>query len=105
MILRLNGRTRIEDLRHRYGDVIEELRGLLAAGAKAYPGAHRKNFYDIENGSRWFYIHITPTGTVWLLASWLKEQDHGECPVKLERDMPGSRVENLRSTFECANQT
>ena len=81
MILRLNGDTRIEDLRNHSAEVIEKLRGLLAAGAKAYPDPHRKDFYDVENGSRWFYIHMAPTGNVWLLATWLKEQNQSECPV------------------------
>jgi len=82
MILRLNGSTRIVDLRNHSAEVVEKLRGLLAAGAKAYPDPHRKDFYDLENGSRWFYIHIAPTGNVWLLATWLNEQNQSECPVK-----------------------
>jgi len=84
MILRLNGNTRIEDLRNHSAEVIEKLRGLLAGGAMAYPDPHRKNFYDVENGSRWFFIHMAPTGSVWLLASWLKEQKEMTAPASPE---------------------
>ena len=80
MILRLNGNTRIEDLRNHSAEVIEKLRGLLAAGAQAYPDPHRKDFYDVENGSHWFYIHMAPTGNVWLLATWLKQQNEIPAP-------------------------
>jgi hypothetical protein len=75
MILRLNGNTRIDNLRNHPAEVIEKLRGLLAGGAHAYPDPHRKNFYDVENGSRWFYIHMAPTGNVWLLGTWLKQRE------------------------------
>ncbi len=80
MILRLNGNTRIEDLRNHPAEVIEKLRGLLAAGAQACPDPHRKDFYDVENGSRWFYIHLAPTGNIWLLATWLKQREEISLP-------------------------
>jgi streptogramin lyase len=72
MILKLNGNTRIDNLRNHPAEVVEKLRALLSHGAHAYPDPHRQNFYDVENGSRTFYVHIAPTGNVWLLASWLK---------------------------------
>lgn len=75
MTLRLNGNTRIDNLRDYPAEVVEKLRGLLADGAKAYPDPHRKNFYDLENGSRMFYIHVSPSGNVWLLATWLKTSE------------------------------
>lgn len=72
MILRLNGETRIENLRNYPPEVVEKLRALLLAGADAVPDPHRQNFYDVTNGVRKFYIHLSPRGSVWLLASWLK---------------------------------
>ena len=35
--------------------------------------AHRKDFFDLENCSRTFYIHICPSGKVLLLATWLTD--------------------------------
>ena len=72
MILKMNGNTGIDNLRNYPADIVEKLRSLLASGARAYPDPNRKQFYDLENGSRVFYIHISPTGNVWLLASWVK---------------------------------
>ena len=72
MTLRLNDKTRIDNLRNYPAEVVEKLRGLLTAGAKASLDPHRHGFYQVENGSRMFYIHICPSGSVWLLASWQK---------------------------------
>jgi hypothetical protein len=73
MTLLLNGNTRIENLRNYPSEVVEMLHALLKAGANAYPDPHRQDFYDVENGSRMFYVHLAPNGRVWLLASWLKQ--------------------------------
>jgi hypothetical protein len=73
MVLRLMEEPRIDNLRNYPADLVEKLRALLVAGAQAYPDPSRKQFYDLENGSRMFYIHLSPTGKVWLLATWVKE--------------------------------
>ena len=73
MTLTLNGNTRIDNLRNYPSEIVEKLRALLVAGANACPDPHRRNFYEVENGSRMFYIHLLPNGRVWLLASWLKQ--------------------------------
>jgi hypothetical protein len=73
MILRLKEDPRIDNLRNYPADLVEKLRALLVAGAEASPDLRRKQFYDVENGSRVFYIHLSPTGKVWLLATWLKQ--------------------------------
>jgi hypothetical protein len=72
MTLKMNGNTGIDNLRNYPPEIVEKLRSLLASGARAYRDPNRKEFYDLENGSRMFYIHISPTGNVWLLATWLK---------------------------------
>jgi len=72
MTLKLNGNTGINNLRNYPTEIVEKLRVLLASGARAYPDPTRREFYDVENGSRMFYIHISPSGSVWLLASWTK---------------------------------
>jgi hypothetical protein len=74
MVLRLNQELSIENLRNHPHDEVEKLRALLTAGADVEADPHRENFYEVPNGRRVFYIHISPaTGKVWLLASWLKE--------------------------------
>ena len=70
MILRMNHNTTIEDLRHHSPQLVQELRQLLAAGVGAFTDSHRKDFYEVENEDRVFYIHLRPNGHVWLLAVW-----------------------------------
>jgi len=70
MRLRLEATPVIDNLQKYPAGTVEKLRGLLTAGAEARPDPHRKNFYDVENGSEMFYIHIAPSGKVLLLAKW-----------------------------------
>ena len=72
MILRLENVAAIDNLRNYPSETVAKLLELLVAGAKAHPDPRRKNFYDVENGSRVFFIHITPNRKVLLLATWLK---------------------------------
>ncbi len=74
MVLRREKNLTIEDLRNHPAETIEKLRGLLAAGALAHADPRRPDFYELENGSQVFYIHVSPTnGKVLLLATWPKE--------------------------------
>lgn len=73
MILKMSGPYRIDNLRHYPAETVERLRCLLVAGAHASPDPHRKAFYDLEDTDRTFYIHISPIGTVLLLATWPRE--------------------------------
>lgn len=83
MLLRLNENPRIEDLRNHSAESVETLRTLLRAGAPARPDPRRQSFYEVDNCSRVFYIHITPRGRVLLLAIWSK--DTAEPDVEVER--------------------
>jgi hypothetical protein len=73
MLLKLNESPRIEDLRNHSAESVETLRILLRTGARARPDPRRRDFYEVDNCSRVFYIHITPRGKVWLLAIWTKD--------------------------------
>jgi len=77
MEIRLKGYPVIDNLRHYPEETVESLRDLLTAGALAVPDPKRKNFYDVYNGSRVFYIHVCPTGKVLLLAMWCKSEVQG----------------------------
>lgn len=82
MVLRLNGNVIIENLRHYPPETVEKLRALLSAGAPAVSDPKRRNFYDVGNGSRSYYIHISPSGKVLLLATWLEES--AEAPAAVQ---------------------
>ena len=72
MLLKLKEPTPIEDLGYHTSEQMETLRGLLAAGAPAQADTRRKGFYEVENCTRVFYIHLSPNGKVLLLAVWSK---------------------------------
>ena len=75
MTLRLK-EVKVDNLRNYSDDVVEKLRVLLLQGADADVDPQRKAFYDVYNGTRVFFIHISPaSGKVMLLASWLREQE------------------------------
>ncbi|MFQ5777826.1 MAG: hypothetical protein ACE5IP_07445 [Terriglobia bacterium] len=75
MVLRLHDNFEIDNPRHYPADTVEKLRGLLAQGELAHADPHRANYYELENGSRVFYIHVSPaSGKVLLLATWRKDQ-------------------------------
>ncbi len=73
MVLQVNNRPMIENLRKYPVETVEKLRRLLAAGAHAQPDPRRKNFFEVQDGCEVFYIHLTPfSRKVMLLARWDK---------------------------------
>ena len=73
MTLRLK-EVKVDNLRNYSDEVVEKLRDLLLRGADADMDPQRKGFYDVYNGARIFFIHVSPvSGNVMLLASWLRE--------------------------------
>lgn len=89
MVLRIPENLTIDNLRHYPAETVEKLRALLAAGAVAQADPRRQNFYELANGSRVFYIHLShlsPRGNkVMLLATWLKEEP-AAAPSELAAD-------------------
>jgi hypothetical protein len=77
MLLRIKNDPTIKNLRNHSRETVEELQGLLRRGAKASLDPRRKNFYELDGGSRVFYIHLSPTsGKVMLLAVWENSAQH-----------------------------
>lgn len=71
MLLRLDTIPTIENLNHHAEAIVQRLASLLQYGAFAEPDPRRKGFYDVSDGTRVFFIHISPvSGKVLLLASW-----------------------------------
>jgi hypothetical protein len=71
MLIRLNQRPAIDNIHNYPQNVLERLAMLLTDGAIAEEDARRKGFYDVTDGDRVFFIHISPvSGKVFLLASW-----------------------------------
>jgi hypothetical protein len=74
MFLRINDSLRIDNLNDYPVEVVSQLEALLASGVEARPDQNRKNFYDVEESGRGFFIHALPrSGNVMLLATWVTE--------------------------------
>lgn len=74
MVLQLTQELVIENLRHYPAETVESLRGLLLGGALAHADPRHENFYELENGSRVYYIFLSPaTRKVILLATWERD--------------------------------
>jgi hypothetical protein len=75
MKLRLEKEPIIDNVRNHPAEMVEKLRTLLVAGAPANPDPHRRNFYEVENCSKVYYIHLSPlSGKVMFLAAWDKDE-------------------------------
>jgi len=73
MFLRMNQLPGVDNLRNYPAENIKELEELLLSGGSASPDPKRKDFYDLENHERTFFIQISSrTGRVVLLATWLR---------------------------------
>ena len=65
----------MDNLRNYPAEIIKELEELLLSDGSALPDPKRKDFYDLENVGRTFFIHISPkTAKVILIATWLDPQ-------------------------------
>ncbi|HEV2349033.1 MAG TPA: hypothetical protein VG028_04205 [Terriglobia bacterium] len=74
MKLRLKREPIIDNLRNHPAEMVEKLRSLLLTGAPANPDPHRRDFYEIENCSTIYYIHLSPLNSkVMFLAAWDKD--------------------------------
>ena len=72
MITGLARELQIDNPRNHTPETVAALRSLLASGAQVVPDPKRSNFYEIEDDSLVYYIHILPgTGKVLLLATWI----------------------------------
>ncbi len=69
-MLKLDKTVVIEDFWNHSPESVAQLRSLLSRGAHASEDPHRRHFYEVEDGSRVFYIHLSPNGNIWLLAMW-----------------------------------
>jgi hypothetical protein len=71
MMHRLHGKVKIESLRDHAVRDVESLQRLLATGVDARTDPHHKDFYEVEDAGRVFYIYLSPvSGQVRLAAIW-----------------------------------
>ncbi len=74
MKLRLEKEPIIDNLRNHPIEMVEKVRALLMAGTPAQADPHRRDFYELENCSKVYYIHLSPVNNkVMLLAVWDKD--------------------------------
>ena len=75
MLLQFNQTPIIDNLRNYPEHIVNRLGAILHDGAAARPDPRRKGFFDVADGERVFFIHVSPvSGKVWLLATWATEK-------------------------------
>jgi hypothetical protein len=73
MFLQMKQVSGVNNLRNYPAENVKELEELLLSGVSAAPDSKRKDFYDLTNHERTFFVHISfITGRVVLLATWLR---------------------------------
>jgi len=86
MKLRMEKEPIIDNLRNHPAESVEKLRDLLIAGAPARLDPRRKNFYELENCSQVYYIHLSPANNkVMFLAVWDKEAGQQAAAEKISQ--------------------
>jgi hypothetical protein len=105
MFLRLNHELNIEDLRNHGPEAVEKLRQLLARGAPAKPDPGRSDFYELEDGNKVFYIHLSPAnGKTLLLATWLKDEEAAKTKITARDQATSIMARRLASAMKlCPN--
>jgi hypothetical protein len=92
----------IEDLGNHSAAAVIGLGILLAGAVNVTPDLKRKNFYEVEDRSTVYYIHVSPvSGTVFFIATWEKPaapraQVHMANSVSYACFVPGLSVESIR---------
>jgi hypothetical protein len=77
-----------ENVRNYPVEIIKQLEDLLLAGGLVLPDPKRKNFYDLGNHERTFFIHISSiTGRATLVATWLRPAYPVDRPVSSGADL------------------
>jgi hypothetical protein len=93
----------IEDLGNHSAATVIELGILLAGTVNITPDPKRKGFYEVEDRSTVYYIHVSPvSGTIFFLATWKKltapqAQAHRANSVSYAGFAPGLAAESIRS--------
>ena len=71
MVMALEREMQIEDLRNHPIETVNVLRDLLSSGARVTPDPKRSGFYELEDASTVYYIHVSATTSkILLLATW-----------------------------------
>jgi hypothetical protein len=85
MFLQMKEVSGVDNLRNYPAENVKELEQVLLSGVSAVPDAKRKDFYDLSNHERTFFVQISlVTGRVVLLATWLRGKRavaHAGCSV------------------------
>jgi len=96
MLIRLNNKPVIDNLRNYPQEIVDRLATALREGAVAKADPRRKGFYDLSDGDRNFFIHISPvSGHVWLLATWLVERVSAPARYVAHFAAPGAEMARL----------
>jgi hypothetical protein len=76
MVMRWENDVRVEDMRNHPQELVRRLETLLLRGAKLIPDPKHPGFFEIQNDTQVYYVHIVPnSGKVLLLATWMQDAE------------------------------
>jgi len=80
MVMRWEHDVQIQDIRNHPPELLRGLESLLLKGASLTPDARHPGFFEVQDGTQVYYVHIVPnTGKVLLLAAWAQAELAAVC--------------------------
>jgi hypothetical protein len=80
MVMRWEHGVHIQDIRNHPPELLRGLESLLLKGASLIPDARHPGFFEVQDDTQVYYVHIVPNSRkVLLLASWAQAELAAAC--------------------------
>jgi hypothetical protein len=80
MVMRWEHDVHIQDIRNHPKELLRGLESLLLKGASLTPDARHPGFFEVQDDTQVYYVHIVPnTRKVLLLAAWAQTELAATC--------------------------
>jgi hypothetical protein len=74
MVMRWENDLHVEDMRCHPQELVRGLEILLLGGTKLTPDPKHPGFFEVQNDTQVYYVHIVPNSSkVLLLATWIQD--------------------------------
>jgi hypothetical protein len=76
MVMRWENGLHVEDIRNHPQELVRGLESLLLCGTKLTPDPKHPGFFEVQNETQVYYVHIVPNSRkVLLLATWSQNEE------------------------------
>ena len=71
MVMRWEQNVQVQDMRNHPPELVRGLETLLMRGTSLTPDPRHPGFFEIQDGTQVYYVHVVPeSGKVLFLAAW-----------------------------------